>query len=461
MNRTPGGGGSELGRLLAEVRAAGGCSHPIRLAGPVTAVGGRRSLRTVTVACKDRRDAVCPACARRYRGDAWQLVAAGLRGGKGVPGAVSRHPRCFVTLTAPTFGAVHRPTRPPARCRPRRRHPRCPHGLPLWCDGRHRVDDPAVGRPLCRWCFDYPGAVLWNAGVSALWPRTAQAVRRQLAVAAGLPVRSVGSVLRLSYTKVAELQRRGLVHLHVVARVDGPGGPATPPPAWATADALEAAVRRAVPAVSVAGADGVRRGWGAQLDVRPLEAAGDPGAVAAYVAKYATKATADADGLARRLRSDAEVLLLRRHGLDPHLARLVATAWALGADADLAPLRLRAHAHTLGYRGHVLTKSLAYSTTFGALRRERARHQAADSGDEPDADGAWRYVGRGYRDPAAADLAHVLATLPGSRPFRGSSPDGSRSVPHPADLGRFAREVPGSGTGPGTAAGSARGAMAP
>lgn len=314
-----------------------------------------------------------------------------------------------------------------------------------------------VGRPLCRWCFDYPGAILWNAGVSALWPRTSLRIGRQLVLDAGLPARAAGRAVRLSYTKVAELQRRGLVHLHVVARLDGPGGPGTPPPPWATAEALEAAIRRAVPAVSVVGADGVRRGWGAQLDVRPIEAAGDPGAVAAYVAKYATKATAD--GLARRLRSDAEVLLLRRHGLDPHLTRLVATAWALGVVPELAPLRLRAHAHTLGYRGHVLTKSLAYSTTFGALRRERARHRAADSGDEPDTDDAWRYVGRGYRDPAAADLAHALATLPGSRPFPGSSPDGSRSVPHPADLGRFAREVPGSGSEPGTEWGSPHGPM--
>lgn len=459
MSPSPGGGGPELGGLLAEVQRAGGCTHPIRLAGPVTSAGGRRTLRTVTVACKDRRDAVCPACARRYRGDAWQLVAAGLRGGKGVPDAVAGRPRCFVTLTAPSFGAVHRAVEAPGRCRPRKQRPHCPHGRPLWCDGRHRAGDRVVGRPLCRWCFDYPGAVLWNAGVSALWPRTSLRIGRQLVLDAGLPARAAGKVVRLSYTKVAELQRRGLVHLHVVARLDGHDGPGTPPPPWATAEALEAAVRRAVPAVSVAGADGVRRGWGAQLDVRPLEAAGDPGAVAAYVAKYATKATADADGLARRLRSDIEVLLLRRHGLDPHLARLVATAWALGADPDLAPLRLRAHAHTLGYRGHVLTKSLAYSTTFGALRRERARHRAADSGEEPGADDPWRYVGRGYRDPAAADLAHVLATLAAPRPFSGSSPVSSRSVPHPADLGRFAREVPRSGSEPGTERGTAHGPM--
>ena len=57
------------------------------------------------VACKDRRAALCPACAHTYKGDAWQVVASGLRGGKGVPAEVGMRPRVFVTLTAPSFGA--------------------------------------------------------------------------------------------------------------------------------------------------------------------------------------------------------------------------------------------------------------------------------------------------------------------------------------------------------------------
>jgi len=36
-----------------------------------------------------------------------QLVAAGIRGGKGVDPDVTEHPQLFVTLTAPSFGAVH------------------------------------------------------------------------------------------------------------------------------------------------------------------------------------------------------------------------------------------------------------------------------------------------------------------------------------------------------------------
>ncbi|MFE3449670.1 replication initiator [Nonomuraea sp. NPDC059194] len=46
------------------------------------------------VPCKTRRAARCPACA-----DTYQLVRAGMVGGKGVPASVSTHPCLFVTLT--------------------------------------------------------------------------------------------------------------------------------------------------------------------------------------------------------------------------------------------------------------------------------------------------------------------------------------------------------------------------
>jgi len=43
-------------------------------------------------ACGNRRATVCPSCAEIYRADTYQLVIAGLRGGKGVPESVARHP---------------------------------------------------------------------------------------------------------------------------------------------------------------------------------------------------------------------------------------------------------------------------------------------------------------------------------------------------------------------------------
>jgi hypothetical protein len=124
----------------------------------------------------NRGEAVCPPCAERYRGDAYQLIAAGLRGGKGIPDTVAEHPAVFVTLTAPSFGVVH--TRPlgrngePRHCRPRGDAPVCEHGIRLSCGAVHGEDDACLGEPLCLECFDHAGAVIWNNALSALWRRT-------------------------------------------------------------------------------------------------------------------------------------------------------------------------------------------------------------------------------------------------------------------------------------------------
>jgi hypothetical protein len=88
--------------------------------------------RVIYTACGDRRASVCPACAETYRRDTYQLIRAGLAGGKGVPESVAIHPAVFATFTAPSFGPVH--TRPltsggkVARCRPRRRVDYCSSG---------------------------------------------------------------------------------------------------------------------------------------------------------------------------------------------------------------------------------------------------------------------------------------------------------------------------------------------
>ncbi len=88
--------------------------------------------------------------------------------------------------------------------------------------------------------------------------------------------------------------------------------------------------------------------------------------------------------------------------LPAHGRTLVETCWRLGGLPDLRGLRLRRWAHQLGYRGHVTSKSLTYSTTFAALRGERRRwrltHHAAAVGVDPSTDllavGDWRYTGQ-------------------------------------------------------------------
>ena len=89
----------------------------------------------------------------------------------------------------------------------------------------------------------------------------------------------------------------------MIVRLDGPDGPATAPPSWATVDLLDHAVGAAVRRVHVVTPESRpvaahRLGWGRQVDIRPITGGGDlpEMPVARYVAKYATKA-AEAAGI--------------------------------------------------------------------------------------------------------------------------------------------------------------------
>ncbi len=193
---------------------------------------------------------------------------------------------------------------------------------------------------------------------------------------------------RVSFAKVAEYQKRGTVHFHAVIRIDGPEGGDTPPPAWATAELLTDAIQAAATAARVDGPviDGRAHvfAFGRQLDVRTIRGADFDGgqelterAVAAYIAKYATKGAETATGaLDRPLKFLAELAQL---DISDHAQRLIRTAWTLGTRKELADFRLWAWAHMLGFRGHFSTKSRRYSTTLGALRNARAEWRRAQA----------------------------------------------------------------------------------
>ncbi|MFF3947373.1 replication initiator protein RepSA [Streptomyces sp. NPDC001902] len=406
-----------------QIHRTGGCSDPIHLTGWTLTkdkVSGETLHHYSTehepggrlrIACGNRRASRCPACAWTYAGDTYHLIRAGLAGDqrRDIPGTVRDHPRVFATLTAPSFGRVH--NRPDTgRCR---------------CGSRHPADDPALGTALDPATYDYAGAVLFNNRAGQLWQRFTNRLRREIAARAGLTQRAMAEVLRVSFGKVAEFQKRGAVHFHAVIRLDGPEGPDTAPPSWATTQLLEDAVRAAarhsytsitVPAAGDQPARTFR--WGAQLDVRPVKAFGDGSditeqAVASYVAKYATKAAETTGTLDRRI---GELTELDRHGVPDHARRLIQACRDLD---DLYPdRRLWAWAHMLGFRGHFSTKSRAYSTTLGALRQERADYRAAqEHADlglediEPDtvlvlAD--WQYAGHGHT-PGESVLAASIA----------------------------------------------------
>ncbi|MFE4973082.1 replication initiator [Kitasatospora sp. NPDC056651] len=427
----------DLNRWLDQIRATGGCAHPIYLAGRTTtydAASGEvlRNYTTATepggrlaIRCRNRRATRCPSCSREHSGDTFHLVRSGLIGGKGIPESVRTHPRLFVTLTAPSFGSVHRA----GVCHPAR-NGRCEQGGYHGCGRTHSDTDPLIGQPLCADCYDYPGHILWNAAAPTLWKAFRDNLYHHVATRAGVSRTAVRRLIRISAAKVAEYQKRGAIHFHAVIRLDGPDGPTTPPPAWATADLLLETVRSAAAAVALAPPDSAAYGdtrlrFGTQLDAHALTNGDDgsdritDGAVAAYVAKYTSKSVEAAGAVDRRIESLAEIQALH---VTQHIRALIAPAWRLGGLPELEHLRLRVWAHMLGYRGHCLTKTRAYSTTYGQLRTARAEHARTMAGgrqlftdwnDEVTTESVWRYVGSGYDTSAqtliAAGIAEDLA----------------------------------------------------
>src|SRR5262249_57576962 len=143
----------------------------------------------------------------------------GVRGGRG-GGAGGAAPPCVsLPPPAPSCGPAH-PRREKdgrlLRCRPRRGSRTCPHGIRLSCAEKHPPDDDRLGQPLCPECYDYTGAVLFNACAPELSRRFAITLRRTLARQAGLTNKALAAQVRISYAKVAEYQRRGVVHFHAL-----------------------------------------------------------------------------------------------------------------------------------------------------------------------------------------------------------------------------------------------------
>ncbi|MEV6613800.1 replication initiator [Streptomyces sp. NPDC051051] len=420
----------QFARWLEQIVSTGGCAHPVHLSGSTSTLDAETGEilhhydtrdepgERLLVRCRNRRATICPACSRLHAGDTFHLVRAGLLGGKNVPPTVRNRPRLFVTLTAPSFGPVHRAG---GRCRPRRDRTTCEHGRALGCGAAHAPDSSVVGQPLCLNCYDHAGHVLWHAHASKLWDRFVIDVRRRLASSAGIVQSRFAAHARLSFARVAEYQKRAAVHIHAVVRLDGPNGPDDEPPTWGTAERLTDAVRASAGRVLVRtlyspALGELTLGWGSQIDIRPLRSHGDgpdDDAVAAYVAKYVTKG-ADETGAG----TDHKITAwddIDAAPVSEHVRSLMRACWRLGGLPEYEPLHLRAWTHTLGYRGHILTKSRAYSTTYAALRAERAHH--VGHVDIPDAitDASWRYIGSGHTPGAALIAAGIAEDLAESR----------------------------------------------
>jgi len=424
------------------IERLGGCSGPVMLMGH-TITRDKTSGAVVhafhsadlpggvlMLPCRNRREQVCVACSLLHNGDSFQIVRTGIIGGKGVPPEVAEHPRVFATVTAPGFGAVHRANGGP--CHPERGEPVCEHGRSRACWVTHVEADPRVGSPLCPGCYRYGDAVVWNSASGLLWVQYINRLRREIARLGGLRIRTgeVGRVLRVSYVKVSEFQKRGAVHFHAVIRVDGPDGPGDDPPPWVTTGLLKEAVKAAGPRTSVGvpqvGGDTRVIRLGSQLDAREIGADGiSAEAASSYLAKYITKDDGHRLVLPRRLLSRGGIDSAPSWVLSDHARVLMHAAWDLGGLPELAELRLREWAHQLGFRGNVTTKSRVYSVTYGSLREARADHARQMAGIAPIdreatvTESRWKLVAAGLSpdlQEIAAGIAEGTVMRKGPRP---------------------------------------------
>jgi hypothetical protein len=394
-------------RWLRQVRRTGACRHPVRLRGVVLR-GDELVYSTASepdgalmVRCGNRRAECCPSCAYEYQGDMWQLVYAGLAGGrKGVPEQVAEHPQVFATLTAPSFGAVHN---------------RPDDGRPCRCGRRHAQDDRQLGGAIDASTYDYVGAVLWNWYAPALWNRFVIELVRVLAASAGLSERAFRALVRVAYVKAAEFQARGLVHFHAIIRLDDPEDRGLPAGVAITANELAAAIRQAGRRAwfngDVGGAT-IQMRFGEQLHARVVrddadDDARDPGQVAAYVAKYSCKGSHE-----QIMGRGASPEQLRERGVPEQLVQMAIAAILLSERPGLGAVGQ--WTHMLGFRGHFVTKSRYYSTTLGELRGARAEWRADRDEVRDDAElendttpvlSVWEYLGCGYLNPGDVLLA--------------------------------------------------------
>jgi hypothetical protein len=282
------------------------------------------------VRCSSRVRSACPSCAELYRGD-WAAIAR-----SGVFDArVERFRFYLLTLTAPSFGRVHRVPRSESG-----RLTRC------GCGDTHTARDAGLrGVPLDPARYDYAGQVAWNRDAGVLWDRTRRRLRDRWATG--------------EFFLVREWQDRGVLHLHVLVRVAREEAP--------DARSLRDAARSAEAASPVDGSIVV---WGEQADAKVLRADGDAARTIWYLSKalnYVMKDTARA-GMDGRGSNFAWV----------HLTELGRAARSMRCSAGCVPGQCGSRVHDrYGSRSHVVSASRQTRTrsgwSFSGLTRGRQR----------------------------------------------------------------------------------------
>jgi hypothetical protein len=353
------------------------CSHPITLTRSVidTATGVVSDPEAFRKACGSRLADRCPSCSEVYRRDLMTLIGEGLQ--QEVDRGVTMS---FLTFTAPgaeVFGQTHtRPTKD--------RNDGTTYAYPCPCGVRHFEHAPVLGTPIDPSTYDYAAAANWNANASRLLAVTMQRLSRM--TYPNSP-RTSGVQRQLQWVRVAEFQRRGLVHFHVIVRgrvkqehleavVRGAGTPGKP-------DYIKPTTSRGI-------------GWGTQCDLRRV-AKGAKHGVGFYLLKvigYATKNAggggAGLDGHERQMATAGAESCSCDHALTCNDGPTSMTVTVLDDEGKpttvtVANLSKRHHdrcvRHRLarrgwGFRGHIFAASHRWGVTLKEIRARRCQHRS-------------------------------------------------------------------------------------
>lgn len=262
----------------------------------------------VSVRCGSRSRFKCESCAELYRGD-WAAIAR-----SGVfDGPIERYRFYLLTLTAPSFGRVHRVPRGVADT-----------ARTCGCGDSHTAEDGDLrGVPLDPSSYDYEGQVAWNRDTGVLWDRTRKRMRDRWP--------------SIEYFVVREWQDRGVLHVHAILRV----ARAESPPA----EVLRQAARTAV---GISKVDGSLVSWGEQARCDPFRADGDGARTIWYLSKALNYVMKDT------VREAPE----RRGKAWKHTASLEQAAWRMRCSRDCDPHSCGKRVHRqYGSRSHVVSAS--------------------------------------------------------------------------------------------------------
>jgi len=336
------------------------CSRPKQLwLGSFDPSTGRKGpQREVLIACGNRRASQCEACSLVYQRDAMTLIQSGLYGEDGKP-----EPLTFLTLTAPgyeVFGKVH------SRRTKWNKKKRAYIHYGCECGRWHNENDSILGQPLDPDTYNYEAAARWNAASSRLLAVTLQKLSR---LHFGPPAKGEKQK-KLDYIRVAEYQRRGLTHFHILVR------------AAIDVKDFHAVVRGGTTSAGREVARVQHHGnyWGRQCDLRAVRKDSQFG-VGAYLVKlvrYAIKSTRDENdngGLmgARMRRAGAatcecgETWKKAGHICD------AAQPVPFSPEHRIVCRRHRLAEGGYGYRAHTLAKSRTWGTTFREIRGARVK----------------------------------------------------------------------------------------